>query len=383
MTDIDINGWVCPLPLRDYPQIVMGHGGGGKLSGELVEHLFVPAFQNAALASLADGAALTVAGAHLAFSTDSYVVRPLFFPGGSIADLAVNGTVNDLAMLGARPLFLSVGMIIEEGLPIATLGTIVKRMAAAARAAGVQIVTGDTKVVDKGHGDGIYINTSGIGLIPDGVNIAPQNARPSDVVLVSGTLGDHGMAIMSVREGLEFETLIQSDSAPLNGLVAAMLAVTPEIHVLRDPTRGGLASTLNEIARSAGVGITLEDRRLPVRPEVAAACELLGMDPLYVANEGKLIAIVPPEHADAVLDAMRQHPFGKDAAPIGAVVGEHPRSGSIKNGDRRDARRLHADRGTASRASANTPQIKNSDPLEDRCFYVYQLRAPSPRITAP
>jgi len=323
MTEIDINGWVCPMPLRDYPQIVLGHGGGGKLSGELVEHLFVPAFQNDALAALADGAALTIAGARLAFSTDSYVVRPLFFPGGSIADLAVNGTVNDLAMLGARPLFLSVGLIIEEGLPVATLGTLVERMAAAARTAGVQIVTGDTKVVDKGHGDGIYINTSGIGLIADGVNIAPQNARPGDVVLVSGTIGDHGMAIMSVREGLEFETLIQSDSAPLNGLVAAMLAITPEIHVLRDPTRGGLASTLNEIARSAGVGITLEDRRLPVRPEVAAACELLGMDPLYVANEGKLIAIVPPEHADAVLDAMRQHPLGLDAVQIGAVTSEH------------------------------------------------------------
>jgi hydrogenase expression/formation protein HypE len=188
----------------------------------------------------------------------------------------------------------------------------------------VQVVTGDTKVVDKGHGDGVYINTSGIGLIPEGVNIAPQNARPGDVVLVSGTLGDHGMAIMSVREGLEFETLIQSDSAPLNGLVAAMLAVTPEIHVLRDPTRGGLASSLNEIARAAGVGVLLEDQRLPVRSQVSAACELLGMDPVYVANEGKLIAIVPPEHAEAVLDTMRQHPYGQDAARIGQVVADHP-----------------------------------------------------------
>ena len=324
MSDIDISGWVCPMPLRDYPQIVLGHGGGGKLSGDLVEHLFLPAFQNDALASLADGAALTIGGARLAFSTDSYVVRPLFFPGGSIADLAINGTVNDLSMLGARPLFLSVGLIIEEGLPMSTLGALVERLGAAARAAGVQVVTGDTKVVDKGHGDGVYINTSGIGLIPEGVHIAPQNARPGDVVLVSGTLGDHGMAIMSVREGLEFETLIQSDSAPLNGLVAAMLAVTPEIHVLRDPTRGGLASSLNEIARAAGVGVLLEDRRLPVRSEVSAACELLGMDPVYVANEGKLIAIVPPEHADAMLDAMRQHPYGKDAARIGQVVADHP-----------------------------------------------------------
>ncbi|MBN8636709.1 MAG: hydrogenase expression/formation protein HypE [Anaerolineae bacterium] len=324
MSDIDISGWVCPMPLRDYPQIVLGHGGGGKLSGDLVEHLFLPAFQNDALASLADGAALTIGEARLAFSTDSYVVRPLFFPGGSIADLAINGTVNDLSMLGARPLFLSVGLIIEEGLPMSTLGALVERLGAAARAAGVQVVTGDTKVVDKGHGDGVYINTSGIGVIPEGVHIAPQNARPGDVVLVSGTLGDHGMAIMSVREGLEFETLIQSDSAPLNGLVAAMLAVTPEIHVLRDPTRGGLASSLNEIARAAGVGVLLEDQRLPVRPEVSAACELLGMDPVYVANEGKLIAIVPPEHAEAVLDAMRQHPSGQDAARIGQVVADHP-----------------------------------------------------------
>jgi hydrogenase expression/formation protein HypE len=322
--NIDFNQWVCPMPLRDYPQIVMGHGGGGKLSQELVEHLFLPAFQNDALASLADGAALSIGGARLAFSTDSYVVRPLFFPGGSIADLAVNGTVNDLSMLGAQPLFLSAGMIIEEGLAINALGTLVERMAAAARAAGVQIVTGDTKVVDKGHGDGVYINTSGIGLIPPGVSIAPQRAQPGDAILASGTIGDHGMAIMSVREGLEFETVIQSDSAPLNSLVVAMLAAAPDIHVLRDPTRGGVATSLNEIARAAKVGIALEDRRLPVRPEVAAACELLGMDPLYVANEGKLLAIVPAEQADALLEAMRQHPLGQDAALIGHVVAEHP-----------------------------------------------------------
>lgn len=322
--NIDLTQWVCPLPLRDYPQIVMGHGGGGKLSHDLVAHLFLPAFHNDALAPLADGAALSVGGARLAFSTDSYVVRPLFFPGGSIADLAVNGTVNDLSMLGAQPLFLSAGMIIEEGLPISALGALVERMAAAARAAGVQIVTGDTKVVDKGHGDGVYINTSGIGLIPQGVNIAPQRAQPGDAILVSGTIGDHGMAIMSVREGLEFETIIQSDTAPLNGLVAAMLAAAPDIHVLRDPTRGGVASALNEIAHAAKVGIALEDRCLPVRAEVAAACELLGMDPLYVANEGKLLAIAPAECADALLDAMRRHPLGQDAALIGHVVTEHP-----------------------------------------------------------
>ncbi len=329
---IDFNNWVCPMPLRDYPQIVLGHGGGGKLSQDLVEHLFLPAFQNDALASLADGAAVTVGGARLAFSTDSYVVRPLFFPGGSIADLAVNGTVNDLAMLGARPLFLSAGLIIEEGLAISVLGTLIEQMASAARIAGVQVVTGDTKVVDKGHGDGVYINTSGIGLIPDGVSLAPQNARPGDVVLVSGMIGDHGMAIMSVREGLEFETVITSDSAPLNGLVAAMLEAVPSLHVLRDPTRGGMASALNEIARSAGVGIDLEDRRLPVRAEVAAACELMGMDPIYVANEGKLIAMVPHEHAEHLLEIMRQHPLGTKAAIIGQVVAEHPGIVTSKTG---------------------------------------------------
>lgn len=320
----DFNNWTCPLPLRDYPQIVLGHGGGGKLSQDLVEHLFLPVFHNGALASLADGAALTMAGVRLAFSTDSYVVRPLFFPGGSIADLAVNGTVNDLAMLGAQPMFLSVGLIIEEGLPLSILGTVVEQMAAAARIAGVQIVTGDTKVVDKGHGDGLYINTSGIGLIPDGIQIAPQNAHPGDSVLVSGMIGDHGMAVMSVREGLEFETVIVSDSAPLNGLVAVLLAAVPEIHTLRDPTRGGVASSLNEIARAADVGIELEDNQLPIRPEVAAACELLGLDPLYVANEGKLIAILPAAQAQRALETLRQHPLGQDAAIIGQVTAEHP-----------------------------------------------------------
>jgi len=325
MTDgPNFDNWTCPMPLRDYPQIVMGHGGGGKLSADLVEHLFLPAFQNDTLASLADAAHFTIGGQRLAFSTDSYVVRPLFFPGGCIGDLAINGTVNDLSMLGARPLFLSVGMIVEEGLPMATLGSLAERMASAARQAGVQVVTGDTKVVDKGHGDGVYINTSGVGLIPDGVNIAPQNARPGDAILVSGMIGDHGMAIMSVREGLEFESVIESDSAPLNHLVAAMLETTGNIHVLRDPTRGGVASSLNEIAKSANVGMVLDENALPVRPEVAAACELLGMDPLFVANEGKLIAVVPAEDAEALLETMRRHPLGKDAAIIGHVVDAHP-----------------------------------------------------------
>jgi hydrogenase expression/formation protein HypE len=260
----------------------------------------------------------------LAFSTDSYVVRPLFFPGGSIAELAIHGTINDLAMMGAQPLYLSVGLILEEGLPMHTLGTLVKRMAQAAQAAGVQIVTGDTKVVDRGHGDGVYINTTGIGLIPTGRHIAPQQARVGDVILTSGTFGDHGMAIMSVREGLEFDSLITSDTAALHHLVAAMLATSPHIHVLRDPTRGGAAAALNEIAKAAQVGIVLDERRLPIRPEVAAACELLGMDPLYVANEGKLLAIVAPEAAEEVLATMRQHPLGQHAAIIGEVVAAHP-----------------------------------------------------------
>ncbi|MBK9121882.1 MAG: hydrogenase expression/formation protein HypE [Chloroflexi bacterium] len=318
-----MDGWVCPLPLRDHPNVILGHGGGGKLSSELVEHIFLPAFRNDALQNLGDSAVVHIGGQRLAMSTDSFVVRPLFFPGGSIGELAINGTVNDLAMSGATPLYLSVGFIVEEGLPIATLGTIVERMAAAARAAGVDLVTGDTKVVDKGHGDGLYVNTTGIGLIPPGVNIAPQNARPGDVVIVSGSLGDHGMAVMSVREGLEFETQIVSDSAPLNGLVAALLNVTPHIHVLRDPTRGGAASSLNEIAKASGAGIVLEERAIPVKPAVRAACELLGMDPLYVANEGKLIAMVPREYADAVLEAMRAHVFGAEATIIGQVVESH------------------------------------------------------------
>ncbi|MFN8373053.1 MAG: hydrogenase expression/formation protein HypE [Anaerolineae bacterium] len=320
----DFSNWSCPLPLRDYPQVIIGHGGGGKLTAELIEHLFVPAFHNALLENLGDSTIVTVPGQRLAMSTDSFVVHPLFFPGGSIGDLAVHGTVNDLAMSGAQPLYLTAGFIIEEGLSMAELGSIADRMGTAAMSAGVKIVTGDTKVVDKGHGDGLYINTSGIGIIPDDIQIAPQNARAGDVVIVSGTIGDHGMAVMSVREGLEFDTVIQSDTAPLNHLVATMLAVSKNIHVLRDPTRGGVASALNEIAKSSGVGIAIDERKLPVQPAVASACELLGMDPIYVANEGKLLAILPRDTADAVLAAMRNHPLGKDAVVIGEVVAQHP-----------------------------------------------------------
>lgn len=329
---LNFEGWSCPLPLRDHPNIIMGHGGGGKLSAELVAHLFLPAFKNEVLNGLGDAAVLEVGGGRLAFSTDSYVVQPLFFPGGNIGDLAVNGTVNDIAMSGAQPLYLSSGFILEEGFSVEMLGHIAETMGAAARSAGVTLVTGDTKVVDKGHGDGVYINTSGIGLIPAGVDIKPSNARPGDVVIVSGEIGTHGIAIMSRREGLQFETEIETDSAALNGLVAEMLSVSRDIRVLRDPTRGGVASAVNEIAQAAHVGIMLQERKLPVAPAVRSACELLGMDPVYVANEGKLIAIVPPEVAEPMLACMQQHPFGQKAAIIGEVTAQHPGMVTSKTG---------------------------------------------------
>ena len=321
--ELNFDGWTCPLPLRDYPNIVLGHGGGGKLSAELVQHIFIPAFKNDTLDQLGDGAVFGLNNQRLAFSTDSFVVRPLFFPGGSIGDLAVNGTVNDIAMSGANPLYISAGFILEEGLPLAVLGTIVEQMAVAAKNAGVVLVTGDTKVVEKGHGDGIYICTSGIGVVAEGINIAPQNAKVGDVVIVSGTVGDHGMAVMSVREGLQFETEMQSDSAPLNGLVQKILDVSKDVHVLRDPTRGGVASALNEIAQLSHNGIVIEENAIPVQMGVRSACELLGMDPLYVANEGKLIAIVPETVAEVVLQAMHNHPYGQNAAIIGRVVDQH------------------------------------------------------------
>ncbi|MFN8567145.1 MAG: hydrogenase expression/formation protein HypE [Kouleothrix sp.] len=320
----NFEGWACPLPLRDHPAIVIGHGGGGKLSAELIEHLFLPAFANDIGAQLGDSAVVELNGARLAYSTDSFVVRPLFFPGGNIGELAVNGTVNDIAMSGAQPLFLSAGFILEEGMPIAQLATIAQSMGAAARAAGVALVTGDTKVVDRGHGDGVYINTSGFGLVPAGVQIGPGRARPGDAVIVSGAIGLHGIAILSVREGLEFGAPVESDTAALNGLVAEMLATTTDIHVLRDPTRGGMASTLNEIAAASGVGIVIEERALPVPGAVRAACELLGMDPLYIANEGKLVAIAPAGQAERLLARMHSHPLGREATLIGHVTAEHP-----------------------------------------------------------
>jgi hydrogenase expression/formation protein HypE len=320
----DFDGWTCPLPLRDHPAVVMGHGGGGQMSGELIEHLFLPAFANPVLGGLTDSAVFTLGEARLAFSTDSFVVQPLFFPGGSIGDLAVNGTVNDLAMSGAQAAYLSCGFILEEGVELTVVGRIATDLGAAAQRAGVIIATGDTKVVDAGHGDGVYINTAGVGLVPAGVDIRPQRAAPGDVVIVSGQIGVHGIAIMSVREGISFGTEVVSDCAPLNGLVAAMLAVCTDLHVLRDPTRGGVATSLNEIAKAAGVGIELVESTLPVPETVANACAFLGLDPLYVANEGKLLAIVARDDADAVLAAMRADPLGADAAVIGECVEAHP-----------------------------------------------------------
>ncbi len=337
MNDLDFSSWTCPLPLRDYPRIVLGHGGGGRLSAELIENLFLPAFSNETLDTLGDSAQLDVAellqdGERLAYSTDSFVVQPLFFRGGNIGDLAVNGTVNDVAMSGARALFLSAGFIIEEGFEIEKLGRIVQTMGAAAQKAKVRIVTGDTKVVDKGKGDGVFINTSGIGIIPKDVCIAPNLAEVGDVVIVSGEIGLHGIAVMSEREGLEFDAPIESDCANLNFLVEEMLQVTKEIHVLRDPTRGGIASALNEIARSSNVGIRLQENKIPVPKIVRAACELLGLDSFYVANEGKLIAILPRKFADEMLEKMQRNELGKNAAIIGEVVKEHVGMVTLKTG---------------------------------------------------
>ncbi len=322
----DFSRWSCPLPLKDYPTIVMGHGGGGKLGNELVEHLFLPAFRNPELENLGDAAVFELESGRLAMSTDSFVVQPLFFPGGSIGALAVNGTVNDLAVSGAEPRYLSASFILEEGFPLAQLAAIVQAMADAAVVAGVRIVTGDTKVVERGHGDGCYINTAGIGVLRPGIAVGPHRAQPGDAVLVSGTIGDHGMAIMSVREGLEFESQIRSDCAALNGMIAEVLdAVGDGVHAMRDPTRGGLASTLNEIATASDAGIVIDEPSLPVRPEVQSACEMLGLDPVYVANEGKAVLFVAPEEAARVLEILRAHPLGRDAARIGQVTDQHKR----------------------------------------------------------
>jgi hydrogenase expression/formation protein HypE len=312
--------------LRD-KTLTMAHGGGGRAMRELIEKLIVPAFDNPRLAALEDQATVSLAslaehGDRLAFTTDSYVVAPLFFAGGDIGKLAICGTVNDLAMSGAVPLFLSCGLIIEEGLPTAELQRVLDSMSATARAAGVQVVTGDTKVVNRGAADKLFINTAGIGVVPRGVNIAATRARPGDVVIVNGSLGDHGVAILVARNELQLHSTIASDCQPLHGLVQTMLAACPDIHCLRDATRGGLATVLNEFAVSSQVGIRLQETALPLKPEVRGACEMLGLDVLYMANEGKLVAVVPASHASAVLAAMRAHPAGQDAAIVGEVLAE-------------------------------------------------------------
>ncbi|MGD9647607.1 MAG: hydrogenase expression/formation protein HypE [Pirellulales bacterium] len=330
---IETDRLACPLPIADRPHVLLGHGSGGKLSAELLQQVFLPAWNSATLAALEDQATcdfgITAAAANghathrLAFTTDSFVVRPLFFPGGDIGKLAVHGTINDLAVGGAIPKYLSAAFILEEGLPMTDLRRIVESMRRACDEAQVELVTGDTKVVDRGKGDGAYITTSGIGLVPRDRRLSIHAAQPGDRILVSGTIGDHGIAIMSVREGIEFETILESDTAPLNGLTEVMLGCCPTIRCMRDPTRGGLASALNELAAASGVGVRLHEAALPVRGEVRAACEMLGLDPLYVANEGKLIAVVPREYSAAVLRTMQAHPLGRNAVELGEVVSDH------------------------------------------------------------
>lgn len=316
----------CPLPALAYDQIVLGHGSGGRLTSELIDAVFLPAFGNPVLSALEDQATLALGAGRgrIAMTTDAFVVRPIFFPGGDIGRLAVNGTINDLAVGGARPLYLSAAFILEEGLPLADLKRIAESMRDACAEAGVTLVTGDTKVVDRGKGDHVFITTTGVGVVADDVRLSVRSAQPGDKVLVSGTIGDHGIAIMSVREGLEFETVLESDTAPLDDLAHAMLAECPSLRFMRDPTRGGVASTLNELAKGSTVGVRLDERALPVRPEVRGACELLGLDPLYVANEGKLIAVAPAADADRLLARMRRHRLGQQSAIIGEIVSDHP-----------------------------------------------------------
>jgi hydrogenase expression/formation protein HypE len=301
-------------------RVDMTHGSGGRAMAQLVDELFVRAFDNEWLRQGNDAARFAPPPGRMVMATDSHVVSPLFFPGGDIGCLSVHGTINDVSVMGAVPLYLAAGFVLEEGFPLADLKRIVESMAAASRDAGVPIVTGDTKVVEQGKGDGVFITTTGVGVVPDGVDVRGDRARPGDRVLVSGTLGDHGVAIMSLRDNLTFETTITSDTAALNGLVAKLIAAVPDVHVLRDPTRGGLATTLNEIARQSGCGIVIDEARIPVRPEVEAACEFLGLDPLYVANEGKLVAICAAGQAESLLAAMRGHPLGHDAAIVGEVI---------------------------------------------------------------
>ena len=311
----------CPLPLRDHPAVILGHGGGGALSAQLVESIFLPAFSSVSIEGpLADAATVQVPSHRLALSTDSFVVQPLFFPGGNIGHLAIHGTVNDLAMMGATPLYLTVGFILEEGLPMDQLVRIAESMGEAAEQVGIRIVAGDTKVIERARGDGCYINTAGVGVLPEGHTIGPDQVRPGDVVLVSGTLGDHGMAIMSVRENLEFESPIVSDTAPLHGLVQEILKTGCDVRAMRDPTRGGLATSLHEIATASSCSIEIDETSVPVDDNVQSACEILGLDPLHVANEGKMMLIVADGDAHRALEAMKQHPLGIAGAVIGKVL---------------------------------------------------------------
>lgn len=322
----------CPLPIVEQQEILLGHGSGGKLTADLIERLFLPAFQNPILNQRDDQAVLSINGARLAFTTDSFVVTPIFFPGGDLGRLAVNGTVNDLAMSGARPLYLSAGFILEEGYPLRELQAVVESMRQACEDAGVLLVTGDTKVVNRGSGDKVFINTSGIGIIEHEQRMSADQARVGDVIVLSGTVADHGMAVMAAREGLELETELRSDTAPLHRLVAAMLEGDEPIRCMRDPTRGGVATTLNEIAKQSGVGIIVDESQIPVKEEVRGLCELLGIDPLYVANEGKLVAVASREEAGRMLDRMRALPIGRDARIIGEIVADHPGMVVMKTG---------------------------------------------------
>jgi hydrogenase expression/formation protein HypE len=314
----------CPFPIQNYPQVLLAHGGGGKLMNQLISRMFLPAFRNPLSEPAHDASVFEIGGSRLAFTTDSYVVRPLFFPGGDVGSLSVHGTVNDLAMAGARPLYLSAACIIEEGLPMETLWRIVSSMREAAEKCQVQIITGDTKVVDKGKGDGLFINTAGIGILEHQLRIAPNSVKTGDVILVNGDIGRHGMAIMAVREGLQFESAIESDSAPLAGVVQRLLGAGVQVHCLRDLTRGGLTSVLNEIAEAAKVGIQVDERAVPVREDVRAACEILGLDPFQVACEGRFAAFVPETEADRALQLMRADPMGAGASVIGKVVAASP-----------------------------------------------------------
>ncbi|MDP2002581.1 MAG: hydrogenase expression/formation protein HypE [Desulfurivibrionaceae bacterium] len=323
MPNLNPEDFSCPLPVMEYETIQLAHGSGGRLSAELVSRFFLPRFGNETLNRLEDQAVVDFPQGRLALTTDSFVVDPLFFPGGDIGDLAINGTVNDVCMSGATPRYLAAAFIIEEGLPMATLHRILLSMEKAAKSAGVQIVTGDTKVVNRGCCDKLFITTTGVGLVPAGVNISAANLKAGDKVILSGTIADHGMAILTSREGLSFASRVQSDTAALNGLVARMLQASPAIHAMRDPTRGGIATTLNEFTAASRVGIVLEEAAIPVRPEVRGACEVLGIDPMYVANEGKLVAVVPAEVADQMVAAMRSHPLGREAAIIGEVAAEN------------------------------------------------------------